>query len=155
MRAINTAKANPISSEKPIYWPADPRKTPDIIDFFVLRRLSICTFAYAETIVSLSSDHVLVLLTLNDKAVKMKTNQPLLNKHTNPEKYREELSYEIVSKIPLKTEAQVDEAVSNFAQLILEAAKFTLLIKNPPGPWTKYDMEIEDLVKEKRKTRRL
>ena len=74
----------------------------------------------------LSSEHVPVLLTLNDKSAKMKTTQPLVNKHTNGEKYREELSYKIDLKIPLKTEAQVDEAVSNFTQLILEVPRALL-----------------------------
>jgi hypothetical protein len=45
-----------LSSETPMYWPTDPAKIPDRLDFFVIKGISL---AYTDTVPSLelSSDH--------------------------------------------------------------------------------------------------
>lgn len=36
----NEKEANVISTEEPTYWPSDPKKTPDLIDLFINKRMS-------------------------------------------------------------------------------------------------------------------
>jgi len=39
-KAANTTKAQLISTRKPTYLPTDPNKLPDLIDFYVTKRIS-------------------------------------------------------------------------------------------------------------------
>lgn len=51
------------SSGSPSYWPTDVNRHPDVIDFFIIRDLSI-NYIKVESSTDLSSDHTLVVLTL-------------------------------------------------------------------------------------------
>jgi hypothetical protein len=31
-----------VSTGKPMYWPTDPKRTPDLLDFFVVKNISNC-----------------------------------------------------------------------------------------------------------------
>ena len=64
LRAINESKFDYLSSGGPTYWPTDPRKIPDLLDFFILKCVSL-SCSQAEGIHDLTSDHTLVLLSLN------------------------------------------------------------------------------------------
>jgi len=55
-KAIAETKAEVASSRKPTYWPTDPRKRPDLLDFFVLKKIPQ-VFTHAENMSDLSSDH--------------------------------------------------------------------------------------------------
>jgi endonuclease/exonuclease/phosphatase family metal-dependent hydrolase len=44
------------STGKPTYWPADPNRTPDLIDFFVIKNISSNYIKIEETL-DLNSDH--------------------------------------------------------------------------------------------------
>ena len=40
LKASNDTGCDSISSRKPTYWPTDPQKLSDLIDFCVLRKIS-------------------------------------------------------------------------------------------------------------------
>jgi hypothetical protein len=46
-----------ISSGTPTYWPTDPAKTPDLLDFFVAKGISAAYTTDIEPNFELSSDH--------------------------------------------------------------------------------------------------
>lgn len=65
-----------------IYWPADSHKVPDLLDFFISRKISINYFN-TEKCFDLSSDHSPVILTLSKKLIQKELNPTLTNKTTN------------------------------------------------------------------------
>jgi hypothetical protein len=79
-----------ISSGTPTYWPTDPAKIPDLLDFFVTKGISP---RYTNIVPSFdqSSDRTPIIATINS-SVTIRHNTPRLNNYTtNWEMYREEL----------------------------------------------------------------
>ena len=58
---------NVISSGNPTYWPTDPHKIPDVIDFGVIKNIPM-ELIKAESSLELSSDHTptIVMLLIPD-----------------------------------------------------------------------------------------
>jgi hypothetical protein len=67
---------------KPTYWPADPNKTPDLIDFFVIKNTSSNYFEIEESL-DLNSDHSPIYLTVSDNIIMKNQNPVQTNKHTD------------------------------------------------------------------------
>ena len=53
-----------LSTGKPTYWPTDPNKIPDLIDFFIIKDVS-SKYMQIEDILDLNSDHSPIVLTLS------------------------------------------------------------------------------------------
>ena len=47
MKAMNVCNCEAISTGKPTYWPSDPNKTPDLIDFFIIKNIT-CNYMQIE-----------------------------------------------------------------------------------------------------------
>lgn len=62
--SLTTRQLTTISPNTPTYWPADENRVPDLIDFFVCKRLNPF-HSSTSTLHDLSSDHSPVLLTLS------------------------------------------------------------------------------------------
>jgi hypothetical protein len=69
------------STGKPTYWPADPIKTPDLIDFFVIKNISSNNIKIEESL-DLNSDHSPVYLTVGDNIIMKNQNPVLTNTQT-------------------------------------------------------------------------
>jgi len=67
-KSANTIKAQFISTRKPTYWPTDPNKLPDLIDFYVVKRIS-SNYTEVEGLIELTSDHIPVLLSLSSEVI--------------------------------------------------------------------------------------
>lgn len=61
--SLEENKLNAISSAEPTYWPADPNKRPDLLDFFIVKGLSRI-YLKAESRLDSNSDHTPVFLTV-------------------------------------------------------------------------------------------
>jgi hypothetical protein len=57
-----------VSTGKPTYWPTDPIKLPDSIDFFVVKNIST-NFIKIEEGFDLNSNHSPIYLTISDKII--------------------------------------------------------------------------------------
>jgi hypothetical protein len=57
------------STGTPTYWPTDLNKTPDLLDFFITKRIS-SNFIDIEESFDLDSDHSAVILTLSERIIK-------------------------------------------------------------------------------------
>ena len=141
------------STGKPTYWPTDPNKIPDLLDFFISRRVSQ-NFIDIEENFDLDSDHSAVILTLSERIIK-KVNKPsLVNKTTDWESFKLELEGKIQLNVQLRTKHQLE----------IEAEKFNYNIQTTAWNNTReithgivgnnYPREIRELVKEKRRARR-
>jgi len=88
MKAIEQNKYDVLSTATPTYWPTDPRKTPDLLDFFVTRGLSE---SYLEITAGydLSSDHSPIIATVSEAIIAKPRPPHLHTRTTNWEKYRD------------------------------------------------------------------
>jgi hypothetical protein len=91
---------------------------------------------------------------LSETIIKKEANPTLVNKLTNWEGFKEEVTNTIQLSRPLRTTEQLDEEVKNFMKIIQKAAW-----KNTPVLKTKtmgnnYPKEIRELIAEKRRARK-
>lgn len=121
LKAIENLGLKHMSSGEPTYWPSDPNKTPDLIDFFVFKGIDKgrCKI---ESINDLSSDHSPVLLSMHSNLVKSVKPAVLCNGGTNWMYFREDLENSLSPEISLKSKLEIEEAVLNLTQKIQAAA---------------------------------
>ena len=98
-----------ISSGEPTYWPTDPNKKPDLLDFFVIKGLST-NYMKAESCLDSSTDHTPVLLTISTSIISYERPDSLCNKFTDWEGFREYINENIELKMSLKTPDEIDVA---------------------------------------------
>lgn len=152
-KAIKLQKCEAISTGKPTYWPSDTAKLPDLIDFFIFKKLSRNYMEITDSL-DLSSDHSPILLTLHEQIIQKETNPLLCNIHTDWNLFKTELENKQLNfEEPLNAE-QLDNQVLNITTIIQEAAwKSTPKITNKQQN-NKYPKHIVNLIREKRKLNR-
>ncbi|KMQ93980.1 rna-directed dna polymerase from mobile element jockey-like protein [Lasius niger] len=101
---------HPITTGEPTYWPTDRRKKPDVIDFCIVKGISVYQFK-AESSFDLTSDHTPILITLN--AIISKKDKPLTlcNAKTDWNLFKDSLNNQITCKIQLKTREEIETAI--------------------------------------------
>ena len=140
-----------VSTGSPTYWPSDPNKLPDLIDFCVTKGIPKASIA-AESSLDLSSDHTPIRVTLHTN---IETSQPhslLHNKNTNWTLFKTMLCENLNVNLPLKNSEDIEEAIKYLNSSIQNAAWGSTkhqTLKNVP-----LNAEIEALIKEKRKVRK-
>lgn len=151
--AIRSRECNYHSTGKPTYWPTDPSKIPDLLDFFISRKVSP-NFINIEDNFDLNSDHSAVILTLSEMIVKKQNRPTLTNITTDWMSFRKELENKVNLNVQLKTKDQLEMEAEKFVSLIQTSAW------NNTKPFTyrtvgnNYPLEIRELVKDKRRARR-
>lgn len=84
------------------YWPIDPNKLPDLIDFFILKGIS-ANYCHVEDYFDLTSDHSAVIM-LSKLPVKKSAQITLENRFTKWAKVKTELEETFNLKVPFKRE---------------------------------------------------
>jgi hypothetical protein len=143
-----------ISSGTPRYWPTDPAKIPDLLDFFVTKGISP---AYTDIRVvpsfDLSSDLIPIIATISS-SVTIRHNTPRLHNYkTNWEKYREEITNNINLKIKLKTQEDLELTIETLTKVMQQAATQSTPPLKPQICSNNTPLEIKQFLKEKRKAR--
>lgn len=82
LQAVDNLHMNAISTGEPTYWPSDPNKLPDLIDFCIIKGIS-SHYIKCELCLELSSDHSPVLITLSRQIVASEKLPRLYNRKTN------------------------------------------------------------------------
>lgn len=151
--AIQDLGCNVHSTGKPTYWPTDRKKIPDLLDFFISRKIAT-NFINVEDNYDLDSDHSAQILTLSEKIIRKQRNPSLHNKTTNWDGFKCQLTETIDLNIDLSTPNQLEEAVAEFTSLIQNTVwNNTKTITHKTNGYN-YPVEIRNLVALKRKTRR-
>lgn len=120
-KSIQAKSMDVISTGQPTYWPTDRDKTPDVIDFCVIKGITRNNIS-CQSCLELSSDHSPVLLELNTR-VKQKTRKCTLhNKNTDWPLFRALVCEALSKPIRLKSESDVVEAVEFFNSSVQDAA---------------------------------
>lgn len=107
-----------ITTGEPTYWPTDRRKKPDVIDFCIVKGISVYQFK-AESSFDLTSDYLPILITLNATITKKDKSLILNNAKTDWNLFRDNLNNEIICKIQLKIREEID---GNFTTIVQKAA---------------------------------
>ena len=141
------------STCKPTYWPTDRDKIPDLLDFFVSRKVSP-NFINIEENFDLNSDHSAVILTLSENIIRKENKPTLVNKSTGWESFRLELERTTNLEVQLKTPQHIEEEAEKFTKLVQRAAWNNTKEIKRRTVGINYPAEIKQLVGEKRKARR-
>ena len=76
-----------VSTRKSTYWPTHPQKIPDLIDFFVTRKISN-NYLKIEEGHDLNSDHSPIYLTVSSDIAKKESIATLCSRHTDCSYFR-------------------------------------------------------------------
>jgi hypothetical protein len=113
-----------ISTGKPTYWLSAQEKTPDLLDFAIIKGLHKHHFV-AQYSLDLTSDHSPVLIDFSSKAMYTNVTNHLYNKSTNWVQFKKYLEAKINSNMLLNIHEQIESAVMNFADIIQKASWIT------------------------------
>ena len=143
------------SAGKPTYWPSDTNKIPDLIDFYVTKGI-FEDYMYLENSEGLSSDHSPVIMTLSTTIINKESLPMLTNYKTNWNQFQKLIEEQINLQVPLKTPVQLEDELELFNSVIQQAAW-----ESTPSIYTgfrknqNYPLEVRELVREKRKARKI
>ncbi|CAG9124649.1 unnamed protein product [Plutella xylostella] len=152
-RCLDSCKLTSLSTGEPTYWPTDPNKIPDLLDFFIKKGLSDL-YCDVESCLDTISDHSLVIGTFSTNIIYREPPLTLYNHKTDWDAFAEYLNEGVDLKVRLKTEEDIDEATFYITNKIQEAAwRSTPEIKFSAKP-VNIPFEIRRKIGEKRKLRR-
>lgn len=153
LKATRKYGSEVLSTGKPTYWPTDPNKTLDLIDFFITNNIS-ANYLQIDESNDLNSDHSPILLTLSENVVQKENNPALTNRHTDWESFKQTLEDKINLNIPLKNEEQFEKEVEKFVIDIQQSAWGNTPKIKRKMKGNNYPREITELLAEKRRARR-
>jgi hypothetical protein len=101
-----------LSTGEPTYWPSDRNKLCDLVNYCVTKGI-LQDFSVAKSCFDLSSDHCLVLITLEAHMLNQE-KQPSLNKrHTSWDDFGQLINERLTLNISLKTKEDIEAAFNN------------------------------------------
>jgi hypothetical protein len=106
---------------RPTYWPTDRNKIPDVIDFYIRKKVPM-HYMKIEDSYDLDSHYSPIIMTLSNKIIKKEANPTLTNKFTDWESFQSELNEKIQLNVPLRTRQQLDIETERIADLIQEVS---------------------------------
>jgi hypothetical protein len=124
---------NHLSTGEPTYWPSDPDKTPDVLDFALTKGIPNSKLQITSSI-DLASDHTAILITMSDYPLMKETPPYLATKLTNWQIFQEIVTNNIKPALRLKTSNDVDDAVHHWVSTIQAAAWQATPLTPPPPP---------------------
>lgn len=153
--ATRSGSFNNLATGQPTYWPSDPHKIPDLLDFFITHGLSD-NYTSVESNLDLSSDHSPLILTLSTTVISKPPSISLTTPQTNWDEFKNYLTENINLNKTLKSTEDIDYAVDYATNLIQKAAQHA----KPPtekknNTNVNIPREIADMITEKRRMRRI
>lgn len=142
-----------LSTGKPTYWPTDSSKTPDLIDFFILNKISK-NFLKIYDGYDFNSDHTPIFVTFTESVSYKKQEPSLSNKHTDWEYFKALINNDLVIPTNICSTDELDEIALNFVKIIQNASWNSTPAINKKQIGYNYPNEIKDMLIEKRKLRR-
>jgi hypothetical protein len=143
-----------LSASGPTYWPTDPNKIPDLLDFFIAKGISRLYFK-VESCADSSSDHTPVILTISTLVIYNEPPDTLYNIRTDWGSFREYIDSKIELKKALKTTEDIDSATKYITTLIQEGCWRNTPVMERPDKNENQPLNIKYKVLEKRRLRRV
>lgn len=152
-KVIDSNALNILTTGEPTYWPSDPNKTPDLIDFFITKGISEL-YTKIESSLDGNSDHTAVICTLSTTIIWREPRETLINRKTDWDSFQNFIVENTNLHIPLKSEEDIENAAWYATNLIQVAAWMsTPCIKHSPQKQD-YTLEIREMIAVKRRLRR-
>jgi hypothetical protein len=153
LQAMRNNNLNYLSTGKPTYWPTDTKKIPDVLDFCVIKGISMKRLKI-DLSLDLSSDHTPLLVTLYTHIIVKEKGPSLCNRHTNWNHFRERLDEKIHTDIPLKTAMDIETAVEHLTKAIQTAAWEATPTQQHVPDKAGCPIIVKQMIAEKRKARK-
>jgi len=118
---IHTNNYSFLSTGTPTYWPTDPNKLPDFLDFFITSKISPSN-ADIQPSYDLSSDHTPIITTISTTIIKRKPKPRPNNAHTNWQTYKTEICNRVNCDWKLKSCEDLEIATKKFTHILQKAA---------------------------------
>jgi len=142
------------STGGPTYWPTDPNKLPDLLDFLVTRGLPT-TDIQVVPVFELSSDHSAIIASIGAGLPHTAFAPTLATTHTNWDMFRAYIDEHINPRLRIKECEELDKETQYFTTLIQAAAWYST--PTPPRARTtsanNTPLYIRELIAEKRRSR--
>jgi len=152
-RAMSDSNYDYISNGAPTYWPTDPRKLPDLLDFFVSHGLprNNCQI---HSNYDLSSDHNPVIVSLSTAAFDRPLSPKLTTRNTDWNTFQHYLEENTNLNIRMKSPTDLDQAAHYFTTLVQKAAWSSTPATEQQAPFIpNTPLHIRQLVAAKRRAR--
>ena len=149
-------RADYASSGNPTHWPSDPKKQPDVIDFFIVKNLALNSITFGEIDIksSLNSDHSPINVDLSTSVFMKETINKLTNKKTEWKGFRNDLNAHILLKSKLEVTEDIDREVNLLTQQIVTAARRNTPVTKRAAFAPKIPHELLNLIGEARNLRK-
>jgi len=123
LEAIEAMNLASLSIGEPTYSSFDNKKTPDLLDFGIIKGIAK-NYCRTKFCLKLSSDHSPVIFIINSKI--MTKNKPctLCNVKTDWLYFQKLLKTTLDNSIPLKTEDDITNAIERFNQTVIVISNF-------------------------------
>lgn len=142
-----------VSTGSATYWPSDPEKKPDLIDFFIIKKISKSNLEIKSGY-DLNSDHSPIYLTFFCDIKKKNSHSTLTNKHTDWKQYKSMIKDSIDNRSIINTTDDLEREVMYFTTLLQQSAwKSTPILKKPETQMS-YPPSVRGLIAKKRKLRK-
>ena len=99
-----------MSTGKPTYWPSDPTKIPDLLDFVIFNGISRLLLDIMDSN-DLSSDHTPIIVSFNTNIEVKAIKHKVFNAKTDLNHYADYIESNINLNVPIKTKYELEDAV--------------------------------------------
>lgn len=147
-----------LSTGSPTYWPTDPKKKPDLMDFIVYSGISSQFLNISNELCDeLNSDHSPILLNFNTFLHSNSQKYQVVNKKTDFDSFRVWIERNVNLNMPIKSPTELDDVVETFNNLIHEAG----FLSTPEEEAFNYQdkivitAEIREMIQNKRRLRKI
>jgi hypothetical protein len=152
LKTIEDRRYSYLSTGTPTYWPTDPLKIPDLLDFCVTNGIN-STYTNITPSYDLSSDHSPIIATVGTCVTYKKPPPRLHNFRTNWDTFRGMLQGSIDLKIQLKTTEEIETIAEAFIARLQQAAQQSTPVLHSRKINQDLPLEIKKLIAEKRRAR--
>lgn len=144
-----------LSTGSPTYWPSDPRKIPDLLDFVIYKGIPRATLDILECD-DLSSDHSPIIVTMSSALRTVNKNCKLIHAKTDIKSFEHWIEQNVNLNISIKTGNELEDAIESFTNCIHEAAYLSTPQQcTTNGNEVRISYEIRELIANKRSLRRV
>lgn len=148
--AINNLHLTAVSTGHPTYWPSDPRKIPDLIDFFICKGIGKGTLSVRPSY-DLSSDHSPIIGKWTNYGLGMVNKKTLT---TDWKQFSNILEHEWSPWVNIRSADDLNFSIKNFTNILIDAAKRSSHFKESNNSHSS-KIKTKLLVATKRRQRRL
>ena len=146
-----TSNFNIFSTGRPTYWPIDLNKSPNLIDFAIIKGLNAKKLKITPRL-ELSSDHTPTIIEYTSIPILYTKSESLCNKSIKWQTFKELIGSKINCNILLKIPERIEQIVATLTGTIQEAARTTTTLESTSRQTITIPQEILDKIREKKKS---